>query len=214
MQNIFKLRTALAIPLLATILAGCDLSGDEDAVVSCDGVTDILNSTDASIAAGDIAAAIEAAALQLPNGPYIDEPLSGNTGDISITGTIDSSTVIDGCGSGCDVITNDHAALIAVLNNYSVAQDDALITGPVIYSDNTVSEQNGSIIAVTFGSITIFDDTITSINYNATFTDSLCDPTLNGVLDTISVLSSIGLTTAASDQQGSLTANSGTFTFP
>ena len=213
MQSIFKLRTAFAIPLLATILAGCDLSGDDKKVVSCDGVTDILNSTDASIAAGDIAAAIEAAILPLPNNNYTGDTFPGNTGDISINGAVDSTTLADACGSGCDEITNNHA-ITAVLNNYSVALNDPLITGPVIYGDNTVSEQNGSIITITSGSITIFDDSITSINYNATFTDSLCDPTLNGVLDTISNISSIGLSTAASDQQGSLTGNSGTFTFP
>jgi hypothetical protein len=210
-QNVFKLRTALAIPLLTTVLAGCDLSGEDDEVVSCDGVTTIQNITDASIAAGDVAAAIEAAALQLPNNPYIDEPLSGNTGNILITGTIDSSTVT--CGPGCDETTNNHA-ITAVLNNYSAAQDDALVTGTVFYGDNTVSEQNGSIVIITSGSISIAGDIPPSIIYDSTFTDLLCDPQLNGIFDTFIVLNSIGSSTASSDQTGTLTGNSGAFSFP
>lgn len=213
MQNVFKLRTALAIPLLATILAGCDLSGEDDEVVSCDGVTRIQNSTDASIVAGDIAAAIEAAILPLLNDSYTGETFPGHNGDISINGAVDSSTVLDACGSGCDEITNNHA-LTAVLNNYSAAQDDALITGTVIYGDATITTDNNSVISIT-GKISIFNDGLDpSISYDATVTDPLCDPTLNGLLDTISEINSIGPTTLSSDQIGFLTAFLGDFSFP
>jgi hypothetical protein len=212
-QNVFKLRTALAIPLLATVLAGCDLSGEDDEVVSCDGVTTIQNSTDASIAAGDIAAAIEAAILPLPNDIYTGETFPGHNGEISINGTVDSSTVPNACGIGCDEITNSHA-LTAVLNIYMVAPGDAIITGTVLsYTDLTVSQLSGSVLTVISGSITIADAD-TDITYEATFTEPSCNPQLNGIFDTITLLSSIGSSTASSDQQGTLEAISGAFSFP
>ncbi len=210
MRYTLKQRTNLAVCSLTVLLAGCG-----DLVVnisSCGGVRTIENSSDASIAAGDIASAIEAAALLLTNGSYTDDLSSGNSGTISITGTISSSTT--SCGAGCIGTTNNHS-ITAELANYSFAPGDARITGSVNYGDTTIFTDNNGVISIT-GNINIFNDSGAIdpfVNYDATTTDPLCNPTTNGVIDTISSIGSTGPTSSSTDQSGFLTAFGGDFTF-
>ena len=210
MRNTINSRVAIAVPLLAVMLAGCWIEGDGLGDRSCDGVTKIQNSTDAAMAAGDIASSIEAAALQRSNGTFTGESFPGNTGTISIVGDIVSSTV--SCGTGCLETTNNHSITVE-LANYSFAAGDATITGPVIYGDTTVYKDDNAVISIT-GNISIFNGVLdSSISYDSTVTDPLCNSTLNGLLDTISEINSIGLTTLSSDQIGFLTASLGDFNF-
>ena len=210
MRYALKLRTTLVVCSLTVLVAGC---GDlVENVSSCDGVRTIGNSSDASIAAGDITSAIESAAFLLGNGSYTDDLSSGNAGTISITGTISSSTVT--CGTGCNETTNNHS-ITAELANYSFAPGDARITGSVNYGDTTVSRDDNGVISIT-GNINIFNDSGAidpSVNYDATTTDPLCNPTTNGVIDPISSIGSTGPTSSATDQSGFLTAFGGDFTF-
>ena len=97
MENIFKLRTALAVPLLATVIAGCNIEGDG---ADCGGIRPIEGIFDASLAAEDIASTVESAIVTLADGSYTDRLLSGNTGLISITGTI-SRSLNQSCGTVC-----------------------------------------------------------------------------------------------------------------
>ena len=137
---------------------------------------------------------------------------SGNSGTISITGTIATSTA--SCGVSCTDTINNHA-ITAELANYSFAPGDARITGSVNYGDTTVSRNDNGVISIT-GNISIFNDSGAidpSINYDATTTDPLCDPATHGVIDTISSIGSTGPTSSPVDQSGFLTAFGGSFTF-
>lgn len=206
MRNTFKLRTAIAIPLLTTVLAGCNIEGDGG---NCGGIQPIKDIIDASLAAEDIASTVESAIVTLADGSYTDRLLSGNTGSISITGTI-SRSLNQSCGTVCLTSFNNHD-IIATLTNYSVGSGDARISGIVDYLDTTGSTQSG-LSNFTSGSISISDNGL-PISYDSTIIDSSCNPSTVGLIDTISAISSSGSSSSSSDQGGILTTSGGSFTF-
>jgi hypothetical protein len=204
--NIFKLRIAVAVPLLATVLAGCDLQGDG---ADCGGIRPIEDIFDASVAAGDIASTVESALVTLADGSYTDRLILGYTGSISITGDI-SRSLNQSCGTVCETTFNNHD-IIATLTDYSVGLGDPMVNGIVDYSDTTGSTQSG-LSYFTSGSISISDNGL-SISYDSTIYDSSCKPSTVGLIDTISAISSSGSSSSSSDQGGILTASGGSFTF-
>jgi len=205
-QHKLKLRTALAVPLLATVIVGCDLQGDG---ADCGGIRPIEDIFDASVAAGDIAWTVESAIATLPDGTYNGRQVDGYTGLISITGTI-SRSLNQSCGTVCETTFNNHD-IIATLTDYSVGLGDPTVNGIVDYSDTTGSTQSG-LSYFTSGSISISDNGL-SISYDSTIFDSSCKPSTVGLIDTISAVSSSGSSSSSSDQGGILTASGGSFTF-